>query len=369
MEPNNATRPLETHIMDGRRGNDISFLDLPRELREMIYKHIPFNTGALTYDTKAKSKILHWSPTDVGSCQDGNTFEDKYGNPGITFGAGQHCFAILLTCRTIYLEAKPVLYAETPLGIWRPMYDYGGASKYPIFIEKAFSSLPVHASKNIRILQLQGELWHNNMAALLNTAITKLPSLQILEVGLDPYYDNSPRRNWFDDRAISRQSWPAISTLYLVAQHLSTITITISPPSDSINIRSSTNETTHLSGPAYTRFLHLHLHLCILRFELSIYGALLHKDAKQGMEFFIDLLLQRRDLFELMQGRRLVEECLEGTAARFRLEDEREWVRGITGRRVEVEEEEGRVSVVSEAEGRVKWCEFKYEMRPRGLVE
>ncbi|KAI4845822.1 hypothetical protein E4T44_05413 [Aureobasidium sp. EXF-8845] len=348
-----------------RDGINVSFLDLPRELREMIYEYIPLNTGVFTYDIRAKSKIPHWSPIDVGSHQDGSNFEEKYSNPGIAFGAGQHCFAILSTCRAIYQEAMPILYAATPLGIWRPMYDYGGASKYPKFVEKAFSSLPTHACKHIRILQLQGELWYNNMATLLITAIAKLPSLKVLEVGLDPYYDSSQRRNWFDDRAISRQSWPAISTLHLVAQHLSTITITISPPSNDVHIRSPTNEDTHLSGPAYTRFLHMYLHLCVLRYEISIYGALLHKDAKQGMEFFIDLLLQRRDLFELVQGRKSVEDCLAGTA-RFRLEDEREWLRGITGRCVEIDDEQGMVSVVSEGKGDVKWCRFVYEMNSRG---
>jgi hypothetical protein len=366
MELDSVTTSSEMEVSNKQEEDTkVSFLDLPRELREMIYKYIPHNTGVFTYDTRAKLKVPHWSPTDVGSCQDGSTFEEKYGNPGIAFGAGQNCFVILSTCRTIYQEAKPILYPATPLGIWRPMYDYGGASKYPVFVEKAFSSLPIHATKHIRILQLQGELWHNNMATLLTTAIARLPCLKVLEIGLDPYYDPEHRRNWFSDRAISRQSWPAFSTLYLIAQHLSTITITILPPSNEVHIRCSTNEDTYLSGIAYTRYLHLHLHLCVLRYELSIYGAFLHKNAKQGMEFFIDLLLQRRDLFELVQGRNLVEESLAGTVE-FRLEDEREWFRGITGRCVEIDEETGRVSVFSEGEGGVKWCRFNYEMRPRG---
>jgi hypothetical protein len=51
------------------------------------------------------------------------------------------------------------------------------------------------------------------------------------------------------------------------------------------------------------------------------------------------------------------------------LNDEREWLREITGRRVEIDEEEGWVSVVSRGEAEVKWCGFVYELRPRGLVE
>jgi hypothetical protein len=363
MEPNNVTRSVETHERAA-----VSFLDLPRELREMIYKHIPHNTGVSTYDTIAKSKKPHWSPTDAESPEDYGTFEQIYGNSGVSFGTGQHCFAILSTCRTIYLEAMPMLYAATPLGIWRPMYDYGGASKHPIFIEKAFSSLPIQTSRYIRTLHLQGELWHGNMATLLKRSLAKFSHLKILEIGLDPYYDMARRANWFDDRAILRQSWPAISTLFIVAQHLSSIKITISPPLNQVRIVTSDNNSLCLSGAAYNHFLNLHLHLCVLRTELSIYGALIHRDAKQGMEFFMDILLQRRDLFELFQGRKLVEKCMDGTA-KFSLKDEREWLRRITGRWVEIDEGEGRVRVVSRGEKGAKWCGFVYELRPRGLVE
>lgn len=371
MELNNATRLPGAEIVNERRHSNVSFLDLPRELREMIYKHIPHNTGAFTYDTSIKTKNPSWSATDVGSCQDGSTstFEEKYGNPGITFGTGEHCFAILSTCRTIYLEAMPILFAATPLGIWRPMYDYGGASKYPIFVEKSFSSLPTRAAQHIRILQLQGELWHNNMATLLNTAIAKLPCLKILEIGLDPYYDTTRRRYWFDDRVVSRQAWPAISTLHTVAQHLTAITITISPPSNKVWILSSSNENQFcLSGFTYQHYLWLQLQLWVFRYELSIYGALMHRDAKLGMEFFMDLLMQREDLFVLFQRRSLVEGCVAGTL-KFELEDEREWLRGITGRSFEVDKEKRRIDVSLEGEAGVKWCKFGYEMRPRGLVE
>jgi hypothetical protein len=368
MESEDTTTSLETQIANEQRSIDVSFLDLPRELREMIYKWIPHNIGIFTYDTNIKSGNPHWPPTEVESPQDGSTFEERHGNPGIGFGSEEHCFAILSTCQTINLEARAILYAATPLGIWRPMYDYGGASKYPIFVGKAFSSLPTHTSKHIRTLQLQGELWHNNMATLLKTALVQLPHLKILEIGLDPYHDMTRRANWFDDRAILRQSWPAISTLYIVAQHLSCIKITISPPLNKVNIVSSDNNSLCLSGAAYKHFLNLHLHLCVLRTELSIYGALIYRDAKQGMEFFMDILLQRRDLFELFQGRKLVEKCMDGTA-KFSLKDEREWLRRITGRWVEIDEGEGRVRVVSRGEKGAKWCGFVYELRPRGLVE
>jgi hypothetical protein len=371
MEPDDATRLPGAGTVSERRHSNVSFLDLPRELREMIYKHIPHNTGAFTYDTNIETKNPSWSPMDVGSCQEGSTstFEEKYGNPGITLGAGEHYFAILSTCRTIYLEARSILYAATPLGIWRPMYDYGGASKYPVFIEKAFTSLPTHASQHIRILQLQGELWHNNMATLLNTALAKLSSLKILEIGLDPYYDTTRRRYWFDDRVISRQAWPAISTLHIVAQHLTAINITISPPSNKVYKFSSSNEDQFcLSGSAYQHFLWLRLHLSVFRYELSIYGALVHRDAKQGMESFMDLLMQREDLFELFQRRRLVEGFVAGTA-KFELENEREWLRGITGRSFKIDKEQRRIDVFSEGEAEVKWCKFSYEMKPRGLVE
>lgn len=371
MEPNNATRLPGAETVNERQHSNVSFLDLPRELREMIYRYIPHNTGAFTYDTNIKTKKPHWSPTDVGSCQDGSTstFEENYGNPGITFGTGEHCFAILSTCRTIYLEAIQILYTATPLGIWRPMYDYGGASKYPIFIEKAFSSLPICAGQHIRILHLQGELWHNNMATLLSTVLAKLPCLKVLEIGLDPYYDTTRRKHWFDDRVISRQAWPAISTLHIVAQHLTNITITISPPSNKVWIFSSSNEDRFcLSGSAYQHYLWLHLQLSVFRYELSIYGALVHGDAKQGMEFFMDMLMQREDLFELFQRRSLVEGCVAGTA-KFELEDEREWLRGITGRSFEIDKEQRRIDVFSEGEAGLKWCEFSYEMRPGGLVE
>lgn len=370
MVPNNSRVSLETEDTNERPRNAISFLDLPRELREMVYKHIPHNSGVTTYDTTLEpTKSRHYS-TEVAIQPASTLFERRYGTSGFAFGSGEHRSAILSTCRTIYQEAMPILYAATPLGIWRPMFDFSGSTHYPVFVEKAFSSLPVHASKYIRILQLQGELWQRNMVNLLNTAVAKLPCLQTLEVCLDPYYDIAERRHWFDDRASSRQCWPAIAALHLVARNLASINITMSPPIDRIWIVATDIETSakvRLMDAAFHRFMWLQLQLLVLKYEVTIYGALLHNDAKKGMELFMDLLLERRDLFEMYQGRMLVRGCLDGTAE-FRLEDEMEWLKGITGRGFEVDEKEKRISVFSEEKARVKWCNFDYELRPRGLV-
>lgn len=369
MEPKNSATLVETDHASEQRHHGLSFLDLPRELREMIYKHIPHNSGVTTYDTMLKSEKPHWKPTDVGRHHSCRFFEEQYGNSGIAFGCGEHSSAILSTCRTIYQEAMPILYAVTPLGIWRPMFDYGGSSKYPVFLEKAFSSLPVHASKYIRILQLQGELWNNNMTVLLNAAVAKFACLQTLEICWDPYYDMADRKHWFDDRAMLRQSWPAISTLHLVAKKLASISITFSPPSDKVWIDANNNGIrVCLSDAAYQKYIWLHFQLSVLKYEITIYGALVHGDAKKGMEFFMDLLLERRDLFEMFQGWMLVHRCIDGTA-KFNLEDEREWLREITGRRFEVHEKERRVDVFSEEGAEVEWCDFSYELRPRGLAE
>lgn len=355
--------------LDEGRRSDISILDLPRELREMIYRCIPEDFGAFTYNTHIKGTKPQWSPSSVGDCQEGVTFDERFGNPGVAFGTGQDCFAILLTCRTIYLEALPIIYATTPLGVWRPMYDYGGLSKYPTFITKVFDSLPKHASQYISILQVQGELWHNNTTNLLTRAIKDLPLLKTLEIGLDPYYQVGQRKHWFDDRKILRQSWPAIASLYSVAQRLDRISIVVSPPRDRVHTSSSNRaDGVWLSGPAYARFCWLHLQLLVVRSELTIYGALLSEDAKSGMEFFMDRLLDRQDLFEICQGRKLVDHCISETA-KFALEDERDWIREITGRIIEVDEKKRRVSVMSVAEGAgTKWCKMTYTLSPRGLA-
>lgn len=354
--------------LDEGQRRDISFLDLPRELREMIYRYIPDNTGAFTYDTHIQRTRPQWPPLSVGDCQDGITFDERLGNPGMAFGTGQHCFAILSTCRTIYSEALPITYSRTPLGIWRPMYDYGGLTKYPNVISKVFDSLPKPANQHIRILQLQGELWHNNMANLLTRAIKDLPALKILEIGLDPYSEASQRKHWFDDRKILRQSWPAIATLHLVAQHLNSISIAVSPPKDRVHIISSDHtDGIWLSGPAYERFLWLHLQLFVLKAELTIHGALLSEDAKSGMEFFMDKLLDRQDLFEICQSRKMVDQCISGTA-KFALEDEKDWIREITGRVFEIDEKQMRIDVVSAKDSETKWCQMTYTLSPRGLA-
>lgn len=208
------------------------------------------------------------------------------------------------------------------------------------------------------------------MVHLLDTAVAKLPCLRTLEVCLDPYYDIAERRNWFDDRAFSRQCWPAIAALHLVAQNLSSIDITMSPPIDRIWIVATdieTNTKVRLVDAALHRFMWLQLQLLVLKYEVTIYGALVHGDAKKGMEFFMDLLLERRDLFEMYQGRMLVRGCLDGTAE-FRLEREVEWLRGITGRDFEVDEKDKQIKVNSGEKAEVKWCNFTYELRPRGLV-
>jgi len=375
MEPNSATISLGAEDVVERRHTNVSFLDLPRELREMIYGYIPHNSGIFTYDTLSRTKKPLLLPASLARRPREDTFEAIYGNPGIAFGSGDHSFAILSTCRTVHQEAKPIIYAATPLGIWRPMFDLGSAVDYPDFVAKAFSSLPMQASKHIRTLQVQGELWQRNMGPFLSTALAKFPHLKVLEIGVDPYYDMKRRAHWFDDRAVLRQVWPAISTLHLVAQRLSIVKLTISPPSDRVCIVADGNEDWfYLSDAAYQRYIWLHLQLSVIRYELSIYGALVHGDAKDGMEFFMDLLLQRRDsfkkrdLFGLFQGRMSVYWCQDGTVD-FKLEEEREWLRNITGRCFEVNEKERRVDVFSEENAEVKWCNFSYELRPRGMAE
>jgi hypothetical protein len=332
----------------------------------MIYKHIPHNSGVFTYDTTMKRKIPHWLPLESWDTKYNRLFENEHGNPGFAFDSGGHRFAILSTCRTICSEAMPILYAATPLGIWRPMLKYYGHQAYPVFVERVFSSLPIHATKHIRILQLQGELWQKNTPILFTTALAKLPCLKILEIGIDPYYDMADRAKWFDG---VHQSWLAISDLYLVAQRLSYINITVSPPSNGVRIVvDGDRDWSELSGAAYQQYIWLQFQVSVLRYELCIYGALVHKDARQGMDFFGNLLSQRTDLGEILQARKLVRRYIDGTVE-FRLEAEREWLREITGRRLEVDEKEKRVNVFSEDKAGVKWCDFNYESRPRGLVE
>ncbi|THW42141.1 hypothetical protein D6D21_05993, partial [Aureobasidium pullulans] len=108
-----------------RQHPGVSLLDLPRELRDMIYAHVPDNTGPCTYDIHMHRKTPHWNPDTVGTPQSGQFFEEKHHNPGVAFGSDGNHNAILLTCRTIHSEALPILYASTPLALWRPMYDYG----------------------------------------------------------------------------------------------------------------------------------------------------------------------------------------------------------------------------------------------------
>lgn len=358
----------ELEYPDGLQRDGILFLDLPRELRAMIYKYIPNNHGTFSYDIRMNRSRPHWPPLTVGSDMSEKFFEEKYGNPGVALGTGANHFAILMTCRTIYSEALPILHTATPLGIWRPMYDYGGSTKYPDFVAKVFDSLPIHASQHIRTLQLQGEFFHRSLQTLLTTAATKLPSWRILEIGLDPHYEDHTRKHWFDGRG-TRQSWPAFATLHSVAQRLDSISITVSPPEDGVHthILSSTQPNDiSISGTAYQQFLWLQLQMLVMRIELTIYGALLSGDFKSGMEFFMDKILEREELFEIFQRSKLVDECIAGTA-KFRLEDQKDWLGGITGRTFEIDEKEKRVNVMSEREAEMKWCKMAYISAPRGL--
>ncbi|KEQ81020.1 hypothetical protein M438DRAFT_408305 [Aureobasidium pullulans EXF-150] len=340
----------------------------------MIYAHIPTNTGPCTYDIHMHRKTPHWNPDTVGTPQSGQFFEEKHHNPGVAFGSDGNHNAILLTCRTIHSEALPILYASTPLALWRPMYDYGGREHYHNFLDKVFDSLPTHAAKHIRILQLQGEVFQKSMQVLLELIPTKLPALKYLEMVVDPYYEDlKRRRQWFDDRAFARQMWPAISCLHLVADKLEEIHITLSPPKDGVYINLPTGQGNWLSGKKYKHFLWSYLQTTVLRYEITIHNSLQTTDAKKGMQFFMDVLEnKRRDLFEIYQrgmGEGGVEAYLEKLAG-FGLQDEKEWMRRVSGRVVEeIDGEEGRVVVrEGDGEGGRKWCRIVYTMAPRGIA-
>ncbi|KAH0282195.1 hypothetical protein M436DRAFT_67263 [Aureobasidium namibiae CBS 147.97] len=374
MDPSNTKTSLETEGANERPHNAISFLHLPRELREMVYKHIPHNSGVTTYDTKLERKKPNWLSKGKESHPTGSLeFENKYGNSGVAFGSDEHCFAILSTCRTVHAEAMPIMFAATPLGFWRPMFS---AYKYPAFLEKAFSSLPMHASKHIRVMQLQGELWDNNMVRLLNMAVARLPDLRTLQVCLDIPYGNSHarRQQWFDDPAIQQYSWPVVSTLHLVAQRLSSISITISPPCDMVWINASgwgrardRRPKTPVTGAACQQFIWLQHQLWMLQYEVTIYGALVHGNAEEGRKFFENLQLRRLDLFQMGLNRLLVRSCIDGTVD-FNLEDKKDGLRELTGRSFEVDEKEKSIIVFSGEDAEVKWCNFIYKLRPRGVA-
>ncbi|KAI5272236.1 hypothetical protein E4T47_04409 [Aureobasidium subglaciale] len=344
-----------------------SFFDLPRELRDIIYQHIPDNTGAFTYDVYATRERPKWKPNTIGYRKDGHFFEQKFSNSGVAFGAGQHCRAILLTCRTIYREASPVLYAATPLGLWRPMHDYGGAVEYPHFVAKVFEALPIVAGKHIQKLQLQGEFWQKNMQALFSAVNEYLPALKVLEIGLDPYYVSAERRYWFDNRAILRQAWPAIATLCSIAQRLDIISITIAPPKDFVQVVQDNHERAQLANQQLDDFIWSYLQLSVLKDELTIYGGILNGDAKLGMEFYMERLVERRDLFEIFQRDMQIEESRR-LVPKFKIEDEMGWLENITGRVMVVDRERMRITTMSTPDASTKWCKMVYEARPRGEV-
>ncbi|KAI5204713.1 hypothetical protein E4T39_03452 [Aureobasidium subglaciale] len=345
----------------------VSFFDLPRELRDIIYQYIPDNTSPFTYDTQVVREHPKWKPNTIGYRKDGRFFEQKFGNSGVALGTGQHCRAILSTCRTIYEEAVPVFYAATPLGLWRPMHDYGGAVEYPHFIAKVFEALPITASKHIQILQLQGELWQKSMQALFSAVNEHLPALKVLEIGLDPYYVSAERRYWFDNRAILRQAWPAIATLCSIAQRLDMINITIAPPKDFVQVVQDNHERAHLAKKQLDDFVWSYLQLSVLKDELTIYGGILNSDAKLGMEFYMERLVERRDLFEMFQRDMQIEESRR-LVPKFSIEDETGWVETITGRAMVVDREKMRITTMSAPDASTKWCKMVYEARPRGEV-
>lgn len=254
------------------------------------------------------------------------------------------------------------------------MYDYGGREHYHNFLDKVFDSLPTHAAKHIRILQLQGEVFQKSMQALLEMIPMKLPALKCLEMVVDPYYEvGERRRQWFDDRAFARQMWPAISCLHLVADKLEEIHITLCPPKNGVYIDLPTGQGNWLCGKKYKHFLWSYLQITVLKFELTIHNSLQTADAKKGMQFFMDVLEnKRRDLFEIYQrgmGEGGVEAYLEKLAG-FGLQDEKEWIRRVSGRDVkEIDEGEGRIIVrEGDGEGGRKWCRTVYTMAPRGIA-
>lgn len=107
----------------------------------------------------------------------------------------------------------------------------------------------------------------------------------------------------------------------------------------------------------------------MLEYEATIYGALVYGGAEEGRKFFMNLRLQEMSLYGMGLGRSLVHSCIDGTAEfKFRLEDKRDGLREITGRSFEVHEKEKKIRVFSEENAEVKWCDFTYELRPRGVV-
>lgn len=345
----------------------ITFLDLPRELRDMIYAYIPENTGVFTYDIQIRRRELLWKNDVVGTPKNGRYFEEQYANHGVGFGTGHHKHAILSTCQTIYHEALPILYANTPLGIWRPMYDYGGKDKYFDFTTRLFEALPSQAGRCIRVLQIQGELWQRGMAVLLAATVKYLPALKNVQIALDPYYDNDRRRTWFDE-VEARQLWPSVAMLASRATQLEQIDIVFAPPQDVIYIWQEEAKGVWLSGARYRKFVWSYLQWLVLKVELTIFSGIVHYSA-MTLKHALQMLESRENLAALA-NRKAEAKAYLMDLAKMRFDHEREWLRESTGRfLVEMSEQESMIIMDSPRDATTRWCKMTYSACPRGFAD
>ncbi|OCL03279.1 hypothetical protein AOQ84DRAFT_154437 [Glonium stellatum] len=104
--------------------HSLSILDLPRELRDIVYEYVCQVPGEI---------FIYWRPSQFGYDIAAKNIRGKYGGPSEPIPLKiVMSTALMKTCRQIHAECSPILYGHNNFSLLMPDRDFVSATYLPL---------------------------------------------------------------------------------------------------------------------------------------------------------------------------------------------------------------------------------------------